>query len=286
MTGHTTAQKTQTVQATSFSPSQRFFIIFPSAPGWAFYPRATWPPFDFPVKAWPQSPTVQHSLPCLWASSDILHNFSPYGQHSFIPHGSLGAGGCSRLLAHTRRLHARGHFIPWGTTMKRNSSKKQPQKKCAVARPHARERKMAAVSPRKGSSNVQLNSSAPVFNTPVPCLRCFPGWGCYPQDHSSSPNHVTALRSTFPSWAWQASVTPLSNRMMLHRCPTPAPSWLHLASSREGSPPKALSRASVKQFSDYAKCRSVLLSTIIYRKVRSLLNCVRNWLRITLTTRR
>lgn len=125
-TGHTTTQKTQTVQATSFSPPQRFFTIFPSASSWAFYPRATCPPFYFSVKAWPQSLTVQHSLPCLWASSDILHNFSPYGQHSFIPHGSLGAGGWSRLLARTRRPHARGHFIPWGTTMKHNSSKKQP----------------------------------------------------------------------------------------------------------------------------------------------------------------
>lgn len=54
--------------------------------------------------------------------------------------------------------------------------------------------KTTGASPRRGSSSVQQNSSTPVFNTPVPCLGGFPEWGCYPQDHSSSSNHVTVLR--------------------------------------------------------------------------------------------
>lgn len=197
-TGYTTAQKTartspsQTVWVTLFSLSWGFFSIFPSAPSWAFHPKATWPPFHFPVKVQPWNLTMQHSLPCLWASSDILHNFSPYSQHSFIPRGSLRAGGFSPAAAGC--WQAPGDPTPedilfHGEQQGNATSTKHNHRKNVLSLNLMQEKgKTMVASPRKGSSNVQQNSSTPVFNIPIPCLHCFPQWGCYPQDHSSSPN--------------------------------------------------------------------------------------------------
>lgn len=169
-------------------------------------------PFLFPCESVAPESDHEHSLPCLQASSGILHNFSPYSQHSFIPHGSLGAPGWSGQLAHTRRLCAREHRVLWGTTRKHNKNVNH-WKKYIVPRPHAREWKDCGSELQERLRHVQQNSSTPVFNAAVCCLCCFPEWVCYPLRSQLKPKlhhftqathllcHLKCDRQTSCPWA-------------------------------------------------------------------------------------
>ena len=182
---------------------------------------------------------MQHSLPCLRASSDILHNFPPCDQHSFIPHGSLGAEGLSPAAAGC--WHAAGDPTPGDILFCG-----EQQRKARTTKHHRRRNvlslnlmqgkgKTVEASARKGSSNVHQNSSTRVSHVPVPSSCCFPRRGCDPRDHSSSPNRVARLRLTNPlrriEHGRQASSPRAAAQCctaVLHSCAAPVPSW-HLS---------------------------------------------------------
>lgn len=191
----------------------------------------------------------EHSLPCLSASSGILHNFSPYSQHSFIPHGSLGAPGCWVAGTHqetvTENIVFHGEQGKTTTTATTNHCKTY-----IVSRSHAREWKDWGSETQERLSHVQQNSSTPVFNAAVCCLCCFPEWVCYPlgSQLKSKLHHFTQATDLLchlkcdrqASRPWAAA-----------KCCKA--SLLQLPSKREGSTPKVLTRAWVKGFT-YSQC--------------------------------
>lgn len=242
------------------------------------------------------SPQRNFSLLCenmapIWPCNTLCLVFEPPQTYCTIFHPTVSIVSSHRV--HLVQEAAVGWWHTWGDPVPGDilfhreqegntiTTKKHCQKNVLSLGLVQEKGKTMAASLRKPSSNVQQNSSTSEFNTPVPCLHCFPERGCYPWNTSQVQNtaqatdplcHLECDRQTSYPWAttWCCTAAQLQPWLVCLLLATVEDS-LQKHSQELGW--KVLATA-------YAKCCSMLLSTVFYSKVRSLLKSVRKLLEI------